>query len=294
MRGLRSTQLIVGVALALGSGVVAACGGTDDRKSTSEEATGFDSAYCTTARGWAAHELNGDGEVQYQRGGPTAFRTYWKDYVDYTETSLQQAPPVIHEAAAIKARGIRRVTGLLEKYGFDPMRAEAEASASEKARAEPTPQERQAQDATHAYDDRVCLYGGSPPAAKVTFKRTAEAKPYCEAVAAQQEAFGQRVVSSKFDPEAFKAYTESDGFSKGLETQNATAPDEISADVKADNEWVRTHGAKVLEDYDYDLRRLLREGNQDELAAYTNWDPEIRDQNSRVTAYQQQVCGIEN
>jgi hypothetical protein len=274
--------------------VLAACGGSDNKKKSSSEATGFDSAYCVTARNWAAHELNGDGDVQYQRGGPTALRKYWKDYVAYTETSLQQAPPVIHEAAAIKARGIRRVTALLEKYGFDPRRAEAEASASEKARAQPTPEEQKAQGATHAYDDRVCLYGGSPPAAQVTFERSAEAKPYCEAVAAQQQEFGQRVVSSRFDPATWKAYVESDSFSMALDKQNAAAPSEISADVKADNEWLRTKGAKVLEDYEYDLRRLLREGSAEELAIFNNWDPDIREHDSRVTAYQQQVCGIES
>jgi hypothetical protein len=47
----------------------------------------------------------------------------------------------------------------------------------------------------------------------------------------------------------------------------------------------------VLEDFDYDLRRLLRGGSPDDLAAFTYWDPAIRKQDSRVEAYVSQVCG---
>jgi hypothetical protein len=296
MRHLRSTALpfpALIVLVILASAGLAACGGGDDSKSTSAR-EGFDSSYCETARNWAAHEVsNRNGDVQYQRGGPAALRRYWKDYVAYTETSLEQAPPIIHEAAAIKARGIRRVTPLLEKYGFDPKRAQAEASASEQARFQPTPQEQKAQDATHAYDDRVCLYGGNPPAAKVKFEPNPAARPYCEAVVARQEAFETKVASKPFDPDAFRAHVQSDVL-KALDKQDATAPSEIAADVKAENEWIRTRSVKVLEDFDYDLRRLLREGDQDELAVFTEWDPEIREHTSRVTAYEEQVCRIES
>jgi hypothetical protein len=293
MRRPRSIQLMVVSVIVPCAGVLAACGGTDDKKSTSE-AKGFDSAYCVTARNWAAHELNGDGDVQYRRGGPTALRKYWTDYVAYTEASLQQAPPVIHEAAAIKARGIRRVTPLLEKYGFDLRRAATNASPSEQARAQPTPQEQKAQDILHAYDDRVCYYGGSPPAASVTFKPNAAAKPYCEAVVAQQQDLERVRAVDRVTPEALRAYSESDSFSKALDEQDATAPKEIAADVKAANEWTRTRGVDVMEEYDYDLRRLFREGSAEDLAVFTNWDPEIREQSSRVTAYQEQVCRIES
>lgn len=274
--------------LALGLAVLASCG--DNAEEKGARAGGFDSPYCVTARNWAAHELSGDGDVQYARGGPAALKKYWNEYVAYTKTSLQQAPPVIHEAAAIKERGIRRLTPLLEKYGFDPKRAEAEASTSEKARAEPNPKEQKAQAATHAYDDRVCQYGGGPPAAKVTIKRSAAAKPYCTAVAGQDKGF-EKVVSSQWDPETYRSYVTSNSFSRVLDAQDATAPSEIAADVKAVNEWNRNRKLPLVKDFDYDQRRVLREGSAEDLAVVTYWDPAIRQHDSRVTAYQEQVCG---
>jgi hypothetical protein len=275
--------------LLAGLAALAGCGNGSDGKET-VAVGGFDSPYCVTARKWAAHELSGDGDVQYARGGPAALKKYWNEYVAYTKASAQQAPPVIHEAAAIKERGIRRLTPLLGKYGFDPKRAEAEASASEKARAKPTPKEQKAQASTHAYDDRICQYGGDPPAAKVTFKRSDAAKPYCKTVAAQEKGF-EKVASSKADPGTYRSYVTSDSFSRVLHAQDATAPSEIAADVKAVNDWNRDRKLPLLKDYDYDLRRLLREGSAEELSVNTYWHPAIRKHDSRVTAYQEQVCG---
>lgn len=77
---------------------------------------------------------------------------------------------------------------------------------------------------------------GEPPAADVTFKASAAGKPYCEAVAAQQNG-NETAASSGFDPGAFRSYVTSDSFSAALDAQDATAPSEIAADVKADNEW---------------------------------------------------------
>lgn len=48
---------------------------------------------------------------------------------------------------------------------------------------------------------------------------------------------------------------------------------------------------KVLEEFDSDLRRILREGSAEDLAVATSWDPAIRKQASRVTAYSEPVCG---
>jgi hypothetical protein len=286
LRRLIFASAIVGLA------ALSACGGTDKEESASAD-EGFDSAYCVTAREWAAHEMSGEGDAHYARGGPSALRRYFKDYVAYTETSLQQAPPEIHEAAAIKARAIRRLTGLLEKYGFDPMRAQAEASASEQARAQLSPKEQKAQDATHAYDDRVCHYGGSPPAANVTFEPNAAAKPYCEAVAAQLNDF-EKILAAGVRPDALRAYVASHMYSDSFDKQDATAPTEIADDVKTNNEWSLTRQVDVMEKFDYDLRRLFREGSAEDLAVFTYWDPEIREQSGRVTAYHEQVCRIES
>jgi hypothetical protein len=271
--------------------VAAGCGGDGDDKTTAS-AGGFDSAYCVTARKWAAHELNGEGEDVFARGGPPAARKYMNEYVAYTVASARQAPAEIREAAAIKDRGIRtQLAPVLEKYGYDPRRLEAKGTPAEKAAVQsPSPKVLKAQEITHAYDDRVCQYGGEPPAAKVKFKRTAAAKPYCKAVADQQKSF-EKVVSSLFSAAALRSFSTSADFKKSLDDQAAAAPPEVAADVKADTEWDRTRKTQVLADYDYDLRRLLTEGSQEDLAVFNYWDPEIRTQDSRVSAYQQQVCG---
>jgi hypothetical protein len=130
----------------------------------------------------------------------------------------------------------------------------------------------------------------SPPAADVTFTASAAAKPYCEAAAAQGNGL-EKVVSSGFDPDAFRSYVTSDSFLGALDAEDAAAPSKIAADVKADNEWVRTRKLKVLEEFDYDLRRVLLEGSAQDLAAFTYWDPAIVEQDSRVEAYVEQVCG---
>ncbi len=271
----------------------AGCGGDDEDPTalSAEQTAAFDSPYCVTARKWAVHELSGDGDDK--AGDPAAFEAYWREYVDYRETSLEQAPPSLRDENAILVGFLRnRLTPVLEKYDFDVRRIEREGTPAEKSLGEPPPLAQKAQDATHAYDDRSCGYGGSPPPADVMFAKSAAAKPYCEAVAAQLRGL-DRVASSGFDPDAFRTYVTSDPFLNALDAQDATAPPEIAADVKADNEWVRTHKLELLEKYDYDYRRLVLEGSAEELAAFNYFDPAIEEKDSRVSAYWQQVCGIE-
>jgi hypothetical protein len=47
----------------------------------------------------------------------------------------------------------------------------------------------------------------------------------------------------------------------------------------------------VLKEFDFDFRRILLEGNAQDVAAFTYWDPAIVEEDSRVTAFQEQVCG---
>lgn len=208
---MASWRHITPLAVVLASLVPAGCGtGGDDE--TASPVAPFDSPYCVTARKWAVHELDGEAPEVHARGGRAALKKYMQEYLAYTEASLRQAPRAIHEAAAIKARGVRtRLMPALEKYGFDPQRVEAEGSASEKAVLRgPNPAEAKAQEITHAYDDRVCQYGG-PPVARVTFTASAAAKPYCRAVSAQEKGF-EKVVSSRFDPNAMRSYVASEAF----------------------------------------------------------------------------------
>lgn len=267
--------------------VLAGCGG---KKDASAEL--FDSRYCVSARMWAVHELDGGADGAYAGGGAAALKKWWSEQLRYLKSSLEQAPAEIREAEAVNERAVRtRFTPLLEKYGFDFKRFEAQATRGEKAFVEqPPPEIVAADEARTRYQDRVCGTGGSPPPAKVTFRPSAASKAYCAAAEVQEKGL-EPVVSSRFDPEVFRAYVTSDSFSRALDAQVAAAPPEIAADVKADNAWVRDHKLEVLKDYDYDLRRLLLEGSAADLAEFTYFDPAIAKQDSRVEAYVSQVCG---
>jgi hypothetical protein len=282
------------VAAMLGA-VASGCGGKDEESTAlpADQVAAFGSPYCVTARNWAVHELDGSADGAYEHGGPAALKTWWSEQLEYLKTSVEQAPPELRDAEAAVERAYRtRLTPLFEKYGFDFGRIEAEASPSENALAEPTPGERKAQQTSDLYKDRVCGYGNSPPPAHVTFAASAGSKAYCKAAAAQQVGF-EKVVSSGFDPEAFRTYARSEGFLGALDDQDATAPAEIAEDVRTDNEWVRDRKLTLLEKYDYDLRRLLLEGSAEELAAFTYFDPAVETHDRRISAYVQQVCGIE-
>jgi len=270
----------------------AGCGGDDAATALpADQVLAFQSPYCVTARTWAVHELNGDGDDV--AGDPTAFEKYWREYVTYRETSLEQSPSSLRDENAILVRFLRtRLTPVLEKYHFDVGRIESEGTPAEKSLGEPPPAAQRAQDATHAYDNRVCGYGGSPDPASVTFEKSAASKAYCAAAAAQQEGNG-KVAEAGFTPDAFRTYVTSDQFMDALDAQDASAPPEIADDVKVDNQWVREHKLALLEKYGYDYRKLLLEGSADELAAFNYFDPAVEEHDSRVSAYVQQVCGFE-
>ena len=154
--------------LSLGLGVAAAgCGGTDRAEAAFAPVDGTESAYCDTYRAWQVHEL--DGGTGDDQPNPAAFRAYWKDYLEFNKTSLQQAPAEIRDEWIVSDRAIRTVlTPVLEKYDFDVQRIAKEGTAAEQALGEPTPEVQKAQDAIHAYEDRVCGVA-TPPAANVAF-----------------------------------------------------------------------------------------------------------------------------
>lgn len=281
----------------LGAAVLAAgCGGGDDNATalSADQVAAFGSPYCVTARKWAVHELNGGGDGAYARGGPDGLKTWWQEQLAYLKLSLDQAPVVIRAAEAVNERAIRtRLTPLVEKYGFDFQRIAAQATPAETAFADHPPASvANAQQARNEYQNRVCGYGGSPPPAKVAFKKSAGSKAYCDAVGAQHKG-NEDVATAGFTPSAFRAYVTSDELLGALDTQDATAPREIAEDVVVDNAWVRDHKLALLEKYDYDYRRLVLEGSAEELSAFNYFDPRVEEHDSRVSAYLQQVCGIE-
>ncbi len=215
----------------------AGCGGTDRAEAAFAPVDGTESAYCDTYRAWQVHEL--DGGTGDDQPNPAAFRAYWKDYLEFNKASLQQAPAEIRDEWIVSDRAIRTVlTPVLEKYDFDVQRIAKEGTAAEKALGEPTPEAQKAQDAIHAYEDRVCGVA-TPPAANVAFKADTSSQSYCAALSDFKRGF-EKVASSRFDPGVMRSVFTADSFTESLDALEETAPDDIAADQEAVSEWFRS------------------------------------------------------
>jgi hypothetical protein len=267
--------------------VLAGCGGGGETAFTPIEGT--QAAYCDTFRGWQVHELEGEGDDPAIVGNPAAFESYFKDYLEFNKTMLEQAPPEIRDEWVVSERGVRTdVTPVLEKYDYDVQRIEREATAAEKAVSEPTPDQQKAQDAIHAYEARVCGVE-NPRAADAVFEANESSKAYCTAASATQSEF-DKIASSKFDPEMLRTFVTSERFTELLDAQVAAAPAEIAADVEAESEWLRTRWSDVFEEFDYDIRGVWVDGTAEDRAVIHEYHPGVVDQSSRITAYDEQVC----
>ena len=248
---------------------------------------GTESAYCDTYRAWQVHEL--DGGTGDDQPNPAAFRAYWKDYLEFNKTSLQQAPAENRDEWIVSDRPIRTVlTPVLEKYDFDVQRIAKEGTAAEKALGEPTPEAQMAQDAIHAYEDRVCGVA-TAPAAAVKFQADSLSKDYCAALSTFNRGF-EKVESSRFDPDAMRSVFTADSFTESLDALEEEAPAEIAAGQKAVSEWFRTRWSDVIGEFGYDIRRIWLDGTPEDRAVFTLSHPDVIEQNSRLTAYEEQVC----
>jgi len=278
------------VPLILGLTVLAGCSGGDVNEPALTPIAGSGSAYCHTYRAWKVHEL--DGGEGFDQPTPAALRRFWNAYLIAEETMLQQAPPVIRDEVAVKVSHIRTVlTPLMEKYDFDLKRVRREGSAAEQAalfQAPPVETQR-AQEAQYAYDERTCGTAPSPPAADVVFAVGAASTAFCEALNVLIGEFDE-VASSRFDPNVMRELVTGDGFSQALDRLDAAAPVAIAADVEADTEWFRTRWSDVLARYGYDLRGIYLHGTPDDLAVFNRTHPDVVENTSRTTAYEEQVC----
>ncbi len=277
------------ISLTLASAVLASCGGNDGDDAAFTPVDGTESAYCDTFRAWQVHELEGDGDDPAIAGNPAAFEKYWNEYLEFNETSLGQAPPVIRAEWAVSERTIRTVlTPVLEKYDFDVQRIATEGTPAEQALGQPPLEVQKAQDAIHAYENRVCGIA-SPAAANVVFEADGSSEPYCMAVSTSNSGF-ETIVSSRFDPDVMRTFVTGDSFSEALEALEEAAPAEIAGDVEAESEWYRTRWSDVLADFDFDYRRILLEGAPEDRAVFNRTHPEVVEHASRVAAYEEQVC----
>jgi hypothetical protein len=265
----------------------AGCGGTDRAEAAFAPVDGTESAFCDTYRAWQVHKL--DGGTGDDQPNPAAFRAYWKDYLEFNKASLQQAPAEIRDELIVSERAIRTVlTPVLEKYDFDVQRIAKEGTAAEKALDQPPPEVQKAQDTIQAYEDRVCGVT-TPPAANAVFKPDSSSKAYCAARSTFNGGF-EKVASSPFDPDAMRKVFTADSFTESLDALEETAPDDIAADQEAVSEWFRSSWSDVAAEYDYDIRRIWLDGTPEDRAVFTLSHPDVVEHDSRLTAYEEQVC----
>jgi hypothetical protein len=254
-----------------------------------------DSEYCQTARGWMVHEFNGQGDSFV--GDPVAFKKYWTEYMAFIDSAKQQAPAEIRDEFPVAYETVKQFTPILQKYGFDVERAQAEGTPAELAVGKhmdegPNEAEQSAQDAIHEYEGRVCQTA-QPPAADVSFAGATPNKTYCEAVQAADDATGENIIAKKWSVDAVRTFVTSDAYAASYEKAKKIAPAEIKADVIADAEWSTKQQVDVLEKYGYDARKLFLEGTKADRAIFQKSDPAIADHYARTLAYEQQVCGAE-
>jgi hypothetical protein len=279
------------VALTLGTAVPGACGGGGGGDAAFTPVVGSDSAYCATYRAWKVYELDhGEG---FDQPNPAALQTFWKAYVSSEETLLRQAPPEIRGAVEVKVRFIRtRMTPVMEKYGFDLERIQGEGTPSEQAAVfqGPPADVRKAQADAYGYEDKACGTQPSPPPAEVVFTARKPSKRFCTA----QDAFNREldeIAASRFDPNVMRIFFTGDRFTALLDRLERTAPPEIAADVEAEAEWFRTRWTDVLQQYDYDLRKIYVDATPEDLAVFNRTHPDVLEHSSRNTAYEEQACG---
>ena len=274
--------------LVLGLAVLAAgCGGSDGDKTSFTPIDGTESAYCDTYRAWQVHEL--DGGTGDDQPNPAAFRAYWADYLEFNKTSLQQAPSEIRDEWLVSERAVRTVlTPVLAKYDFDVQRIAKEGTAAEESLGEPSPDVQKAQDTIHGYEDRVCGVATPQPAA-VAFEDDSSSKDYCAELSTFNRGF-EKVESSRFDPDAMRTVFTADSFEESLDALQGKAPADIAEDQEAVSEWFRTRWSDVVAELAYDIRRIWLDGTPEDRAVFTFSHPDIVEHDTRLTAYEEQVC----
>ena len=145
-----------------------------------------------------------------------------------------------------------------------------------------------AQDTIHGYEDRVCGVATPQPAA-VVFKEDSSSKDYCAELSTFNRGF-EKVESSRFDPDAMRTVFTADSFEESLDALEGKAPAEIAEDQEAVSEWFRTRWSDVVAELAYDIRRIWLDGTPEDRAVFTFSHPDIVEHDTRLTAYEEQVC----
>lgn len=287
--GPNRSRRLVGLLLA-GAVALGACGDTGKASTaaaptTSSSSAEAKSAYCRTARTWSIHEID---RATVDDSDPKALRAYMVEYVAFIDEATAEAPASLADEWKASSEGFKTmVLPVLDKYGYDVQRIAAEATPEEQAVDQPPPALAKAQDTVHEYEAFVCG-AGQPPAADVRFAGP-PVKAYCEA-GGSLDAAASEAITAEDSPKAMRQLLTGDDLAKLMRATEATAPDEIKADVVALNTWDRERKMPLTARYDYDIRRLVLEGTADERATLQTTDPRVSDHYARVAAYHEQLC----
>jgi hypothetical protein len=123
----------------------------------------------------------------------------------------------------------------------------------------------------------------------VVFKADGSSKPYCAA----QGAFNgglENIAASRFDPDVMRTVVTGESFTESLDALERSAPDEIGANQEAQSEWFRARWSNVVAEFDYDIRRIWLDGTPEDRAVFHLFHPDVVRHESRLRAYQEQVC----
>lgn len=249
----------------------------------SSDAKASESAYCNAARDWAIHELDARDEEN-----PAWFKPYWGEYLAFTKTASQVAPKEIADDWKVYVEAVAKQTPLFEKYGYDTARAEASATEEEKAQFEPSGRQQKAFAAILGYEALTCD-AAQPPAADVDFSAL---KPgaYCDVLARDNERISP-VFESGAQPGAVRDAMLDPKTAAAFSEFKRTAPKAIKRDVQIDVDWEQNRQLPTMRKYNFDLRRVLREGSAQDRRDVNRTDKRVRDHFARIAAYEQQVCG---
>jgi hypothetical protein len=268
------------------SGVLALLAGAGVACSSKADASSFDSAYCHNIRRSVAGDIT---HVDERASNPA--KAHWVRYIRFMDGGLRTAPKQLRADWTAYHAVIEKQTAIVERYGYDEDRFDAEATAAERAAMDMSPRVQAGVDRIMKYEAFTCG-GGQPPAARMTFKGQ-QPGPYCDAVKdadgrVDEVDFGDPVAVRKFltDPDEQKLTSQDEA------KLIATAPKIIAEDVEAEVDWWNSKQRPVLAKYGYDAAKLLLHGSAQDLRDLQLTDARVADHFARATAYEHEVCGL--
>jgi hypothetical protein len=244
------------------------------------------SPFCDASREWAVHELTPPDEMD-----PASVKAHFTDYDEFVATSLDTAPEEVADEWQLYADEYRaKFRPVIEKfhYSFDEVgkngTPEEQAIFTGKKSAEAS----DAFDAILSYEGRVCG-SQTPAAADVSFEGEKPGE-YCEVAGKLNQMLGE-ITFGGASPSALKNALTGDEYARLTEKERDVAPASISTDVDALVRFDRTTQIPTVAKYDYDIKKLILNGSPADRAAFQHQTPSIRDAASRVSAFEEQVCG---